>query len=384
MSITTYTTTATATTATTNVITVTSVENMVRGLPVTFTGTTFGGIIANTTYYILNIVSSTSITVSPVPNGNVFVLTTATGTLTATFTQGGQRIISTVPPGEPLNQAFNAVNLNFDQIFAAGPVLSNIQITNNKISTLDTNGNLVLSPNGIGVVQANAHVVPNQTRIRNLGSSTNKWLNVYSQYITAESANIASFSNLTIGDANLHITGGSNGYVLQTNGSGTLTWVPQTGSGNGSPGGANTEVQFNDAGAFGGSSAFTYNKITETLTVANLDAGNVSGNVASQITSSFNSGDASPWVIATLPAGSIVTGCSMILDEAFDDPSATISVGTAGDHNQLLATADINPMLAGTYSSDIGYKYNTDTEIMLYITPGISTTGSGVIVLDYQ
>ena len=38
-------------------------------------------------------------------------------------------------------------------------------------------------------------------------------------------------ANVTLGAvANLHISGGTNGYVLQTNGSGTLTWVAQSGS----------------------------------------------------------------------------------------------------------------------------------------------------------
>jgi hypothetical protein len=37
-------------------------------------------------------------------------------------------------------------------------------------------------------------------------------------------------------------------------------WVTPTGTGGGTPGGANTQVQFNDSGAFGGSAKFTFNK----------------------------------------------------------------------------------------------------------------------------
>lgn len=45
-------------------------------------------------------------------------------------------------------------------------------------------------------------------------------------------------------------------------------WVtPSTGTGGGTPGGADTQVQFNDAGAFGGDSAFTFNKSTKALKV---------------------------------------------------------------------------------------------------------------------
>lgn len=41
------------------------------------------------------------------------------------------------------------------------------------------------------------------------------------------------------------------------------TWATPAG---GSPGGSDTHVQYNDAGAFGGEAAFTYNKTTDTLT----------------------------------------------------------------------------------------------------------------------
>lgn len=83
--------------------------------------------------------------------------------------------------------------------------------------------------------------------------------------------NILSLGNVS----SLSIGGGLNGYVLQTDGTGNLTWTAQTGgSGNGVPGGANTEIQFNDAGSFGGDPGFTYNKNTNTLYVENISAGN--------------------------------------------------------------------------------------------------------------
>ena len=41
------------------------------------------------------------------------------------------------------------------------------------------------------------------------------------------------------------------------------------------PGGSDTLVQFNDSGSFGGDSDFTYNKTTNTLTVVNLTATNI-------------------------------------------------------------------------------------------------------------
>ena len=184
--------------------------------------------------------------------------------------------------GDPLRTAFNDVNLNFANVFAYGPVLSNIQIANNTILTTNTNGNLILNPNGIGVVQANAHVVPDSTRIRNLGSPSLYWDSAYVWYgnfqnATIGTATIGNIGNLTIPVGNIHILGGTNGYVLQTDGTGNLTWTAQTGGmGNGVPGGANTQVQYNDAGAFGGTAGFTFDNTSNVLSVpGNVSAGNV-------------------------------------------------------------------------------------------------------------
>jgi hypothetical protein len=212
---TTYTTTATATDSATNNVTVSSVDNMVLGLPITFSGTTFGGITQGSTYYIGAIVygyPTSTITLSSLPGGAVFAVTTATGTMTGTWSSGGQQMIDTVPPGESLNTAFTKINTNFDQVWAAGPVGSNVRITNNSINTLNTNGNLILDPNGIGAVLANAHVLPDQTRIRNLGSPSLVWNNLYTQYLTIP----GSISANNIAAGNVSATGNvtTDGYFV--------------------------------------------------------------------------------------------------------------------------------------------------------------------------
>ena len=48
---------------------------------ITFTGTTFGGIIANQTYYVVNIISSTEFAVSETSGGNAVQLTTSSGSM---------------------------------------------------------------------------------------------------------------------------------------------------------------------------------------------------------------------------------------------------------------------------------------------------------------
>jgi len=109
--------------------------------------------------------------------------------------------------GDPLRTAFTETNTNFTAIFTAGPVDSNVRITNNTILTLNTNGNLVLAPNGVGKVVANVDIVPNTANIRNLGSGSNRWNTVYTQYLNATETTILS-GDVTVG-GNLTVTGDS-------------------------------------------------------------------------------------------------------------------------------------------------------------------------------
>lgn len=68
--------------------------------------------------------------------------------------------------------------------------ISNINIDGNTISTTDTNGNLILAPDGSGEVSVTAApVVPSTDREDSLGSSTNSWNNVYANGLTFDDGN---------------------------------------------------------------------------------------------------------------------------------------------------------------------------------------------------
>jgi hypothetical protein len=74
--------TATATNATTDTITVSNTAPLGIGEPITFNGTSFGGLVSGTTYYVANILDGYTITISQTRNGTLFPLSTATGTMT--------------------------------------------------------------------------------------------------------------------------------------------------------------------------------------------------------------------------------------------------------------------------------------------------------------
>lgn len=184
------------------------------------------------------------------------------------------------------------------------PIVDNGNVKTTDKVTVASLGNIILSQAG--------------------GNFVNAQLATFSQtVVNAAQPNITSvgtLTSLTINDvANLHIPGGNNGYFLQTNGNGTLNWSAAPGNaGNGSPGGANTQVQFNDAGSFGGDAGFTYNKSTNTLNVENIAAGdsagdtvniignvNVTGNIALSVDLVSNGNITADYFIGN---GSLLTG----------------------------------------------------------------------------
>ncbi len=128
--------------------------------------------------------------------------------------------------GEPLRQAFTDVNDNFTQIWTAGPVGSNVQISNNVISTTGLNENLIIEANGIGTVNFESTVLPGIDSVYDLGSPTAKFDTVYGGYfvgngslltgitVTAGSSIVNGTSNIAIpqlnGNVNITVSGNSN------------------------------------------------------------------------------------------------------------------------------------------------------------------------------
>lgn len=166
----------------------------------------------------------------------------------------------------------------------------------------------------------------------------------------------ATFNYITISGqtalgsvGNVHILGGENGYFLQTDGTGNLTWAAggNGGGGNGIPGGANSQVQFNDNGNFAGDAGFTYDKVNNVLAVTgnivsyeyiasgNITAGNA--NLGNVVVANYFSGDGSllTGVARATSAASVANGSSNITIPAING-NATVSV--SGNANVLVVT----------------------------------------------
>jgi hypothetical protein len=73
--------TITTTDASNNTLRCTSTSQLYLNQPVEFSGTVFGGVVINTTYYVREIPTRTTFTISATQGGAEFVLTTATGSM---------------------------------------------------------------------------------------------------------------------------------------------------------------------------------------------------------------------------------------------------------------------------------------------------------------
>lgn len=82
-----YTTqTVTATSSVNNRFTCTDTTGFYVGMPITFTGITFGGVLLSVVYFVKSVPTSTTFTISILSGGAVFVPTTGTGSMTVTST----------------------------------------------------------------------------------------------------------------------------------------------------------------------------------------------------------------------------------------------------------------------------------------------------------
>jgi hypothetical protein len=164
----------------------------------------------------------------------------------------------------------------------------------------------------------------------------------------------STLSGLAI--SGLDCSGFGNSGKLTTDASGNIVCADDSsGSGSGSPGGANTQVQFNDSGNFGGNAAFTFNKVAGRATITFAS------------TTGFTSSYAST---TNLFAGSLTLGTSNGLLFGTNGSIGTIATNTLG----LLASSSI--------SATGPLAYNVATGVFS-ITQSSATTDGYLAASDF-
>lgn len=199
-------------------------------------------------------------------------------------------------------------------------------------------------------------------------ASSGTWENYVGSNTTQLSGGKLQLGNVS----GLSITGGTNGYVLQTDGLGNLSWTTQTGGGGGTgiPGGANTQIQFNDGtGNFGGNSGFTFDYITGATTIPGTLA--VSNTITgTRLISNIATGTAPLVVTSTTQVANLnVATAGTVITNA--QPNIT-SVGTL---TSLTVTGNILSGNVYANSGTVGASLLTGT-ITTAAQPNITSVGT--------
>jgi len=166
--------------------------------------------------------------------------------------------------------------------------------------------------------------------------------------------NFTGTGNVTLGAvANLHISGGTAGYVLSTDGSGALTWInSSSATGNANISGSNTQIFFNDNGSntLGSSANLTFDKVSNTLTVFKISA---NGSLLTSITGANVTGEVTFAATANAVAGANVSGAVSYATTANAVAGANVSgqVGNALVAGTVYTASQPNITSVGTLTS---------------------------------
>ena len=179
-----------------------------------------------------------------------------------------------------------------------------------------------------------------------------------------------------------------NGYYLQTDTNGVLSWATGGGGGGGSPGGSNTQIQYNNAGAFGGDAAFTFTNGGGTATMSLGVASTTSGVAKLYNSSSANAitlasgNNASAWTL-TLPTSAGSANYFLQTDGSGNTTWAaaaagTINTGTVGQITYYSGTNALSGTTTGTgVLTALGNNTNTAGGVLV---PSAALTASAIVL----
>lgn len=149
----------------------------------------------------------------------------------------------------------------------------------------------------------------------------------------AQPASVCNVSNAQI-----------NNYVLTAVGTGkNCQWKPATGGA--TPGGSNTQVQFNDGGVFGANSGFTFDKSTGNVAIGTRVLGQSGDTYAAPIVAAVNAQTGTSYTLVSGDNGKVVT---------FNNASAitlTVPASLGAGFNCLivqLGAGAVTPTASGT------------------------------------
>ena len=108
--------------------------------------------------------------------------------------------------GDNLRSAMDKCNDNFDELYGANSVSSNIALSGNTVSTYVTNQDIVLGPNGTGTIRTASDLIPDVNNTRYIGNANIRPLGAYigtAGVISSGPITLPTFTDNTARDATI-------------------------------------------------------------------------------------------------------------------------------------------------------------------------------------
>jgi hypothetical protein len=98
----------------------------------------------------------------------------------------------------------------------------------------------------------------------------------------------------------------------------------------------------------------------------------------------FNYSDPSPKNLITLPAGTKILNCKIIITQIFNSPTATLKIGDSGVDDRFMQASQNFPDELAEYHANIFYELPSSTTLLLTLNPSGATQGQGKVVIIYK
>lgn len=258
-----------------------------------------------------------------------------------------------------------------------------IQLMN---SDIVVTGNISAGGGGTGNVTA-TYFIGNGSQLTGLpatyaNSNVETYLPTYTGDLSPSNLVVSSSANLgAVG--NVIITGGSSGYVLSTDGSGTLSWVEQSGGGGGGSSISNGTSNLNIA-ASGGNITASVGGNANIIVVTGTGA-NVNGYLA--VSGSFTTGTGTGGTIAganAITANYFVGSGSFLTDiSSLGNGNSNVSIASAGSNVAVGVSGTANVAIFTNTGANINGNLSVSGTLSAGVGSGGSITGANSITANY-
>jgi hypothetical protein len=248
--------------------------------------------------------------------------------------------------------------------------------------------NFTVEPNDITITPTDIQLTFNPAITLFPGNSSPTEL-LYNNMNTVDGIPTVTYdgSNLALGNvANIKITGGVNGYVLQTDGTGNLDWAATGGGGgNGTPGGSNTQIQYNDSGTFGGNVGFTFNEVNGNVAIpGNLSVvGNITGTLLTGAQNNITSIGtlASLSVTGNANISNLLVNSTLTINAGIEQISIDNSAPNSSINFNLIDQSIIYNTANATNNITLNFRGNATISANTYLNVNDSIIGTYVATL---